>query len=766
MNDIDSKPLREVLKDYCDKGFYLVPCYAKTKKPVFDDYPNLASANIEIVMAWAKNYPNCNWAILPNKSSHVVIDVDLKDFGMETWEALIAHNGEPSTLKARTGSGGLHYVFKSNSTHKFKGKLQKGIGIDVRFRNYIVVYPSTHANGNQYIWENYESVAELPEWLLKLIEKVKKGTEAPLTRLSHGLEYYRQIGALMKEKALDYDEWLKIGMAIHSRFPDNDGLELFKFISQGPSFKEGDLELCATKWESFSSDREDGLTDRSFLFLARSMDIPIPNPLLQEDKKRFAETKEQLIELEAEENPEWFTEEDGRIVTVHKDFLIKWMNAQGVGVLDEKPAGRVVKVTTSKNGIKAASILPNEDLKTIFKPYAYKTYHWGERSGWKTKFNDVTQIWLMDSRRSCYSRIVFKPHALDHELNLWAPIPCERIKGDVSLFQELCVNAMAGGSVSKGEWLINFLAHLVQKPDEKPSVVPVLIGDQGTGKGLLCEGIMATILKDYFYKIMTAQTLKERFNTDQACKFLTFIDEATWRGDLVEDGILKSLTGSDKMTVEEKFGGRYTVENFSRYIIASNNKEAVAIERTNRRYIVFETSSEYCGKHDFFAKAWAALEKGNLAENVFDYLMSKDISQFNPFKLPEDDLTGVDMKLKTEGAVAQFWNELFSENPKEVFFKGKYLMRNNVYLEFRDYIQSTRHWSRGQGRAEFWTKTHELIPALKKSPMKDKWMNGASILSNEIEVQTCAMSFYKTLKIPFPANFDDLAYFCDGDFSK
>ena len=163
--------LKEILQSYCDRGFYLLPCYASNKRPILKDYVNAASNEMNVIEAWAKQYPNCNWAIMPSRSGHVVVDVDLKQNGMEFWQGLVANYGEPETMRARTGSGGLHYVFKAKKGARYKGKIKKDVGIDIRHKNYIVVYPSMHASGKRYKWEDERTPVAMPDWLADLFEK-------------------------------------------------------------------------------------------------------------------------------------------------------------------------------------------------------------------------------------------------------------------------------------------------------------------------------------------------------------------------------------------------------------------------------------------------------------------------------------------------------------------------------------------------------------------------------------------------------------------
>lgn len=756
--------LKDILKDYCDQGFYLVPCYTN-KRPLLKDYVNAASNNMEVIEAWARQFPNCNWAIMPSRSGHVVVDVDLKQNGMEFWQGLVANYGEPETMRARTGSGGLHYVFKVREGAKYKGKIKKDVGIDIRHKNYIVVYPSIHANGKRYKWEEKTKPIQMPKWLQDIFEKpISNSPLAPEAKLETGIEYFKKVAKEIKTKEFDYGTWVQLGMAIHAILPNDAGLELWKDISEGINYNDGDLELCDSKWEGFRDDTDGGVTERSFLYIARQLGCDIPNPLLEADKKAFAEMEKAERELEAEENPEWFTDPvSGKLCTVHKDFLVKWMNEQGHALMTVSNAGTIATFREDNQGIKHASTIQEKNFRTLYGDRFYKFYEGQE--GKKPKFRPAVNVWLESSEKTSYSKIVFAPTAEEGELNLWSELPCIPEKGNVDGFVKLCTDVLANGDKAKAEWLIQWSAHIMQKPAEKCTLVPVFIGDQGTGKGLFSEGILASILGPFFYKIATAATLKEKFNEEQGKKFLTFIDEASWRGDKTEDGIMKSLTGSAQMTVEEKFGARYRINNYSRYLIASNNPDAVSIERSNRRYVVFEVNPKNANNDKFFAPLWNGLRKGVLGPAVYDYLLRVDISKFNPYKLPHFDNQGLTAKVNSEGVVAQFWVDLFFHNPRELFFEGETLIKEWTYEAFKEFASESKTWEKGISRMLFWSKTAKLFGANWSSDSRVS-VNGGTVRGLKMGAFEAMTRLSESLKIDPPKDFDDFEFFYESEFKE
>lgn len=104
----------------------------------------------------------------------VVVDVDRRHLGHETWSRLLeGRAARPDTVTALT-PGGVHLYFSAaSSVPSSVGRL--GPGVDVRGRGgFVVAPPSSHASGRAYGWEassdpdDGAEVAALPSWLLSL----------------------------------------------------------------------------------------------------------------------------------------------------------------------------------------------------------------------------------------------------------------------------------------------------------------------------------------------------------------------------------------------------------------------------------------------------------------------------------------------------------------------------------------------------------------------------------------------------------------------
>lgn len=70
--------------------------------------------------------------------------------------------------------------------------------------------------------------------------------------------------------ALDYDTWVKCGMAIKAMLSDKDGLRLFLKLTRSEAYEDGDCERAAEKWEGFRVE-EGGISGKTLFHFERKL---------------------------------------------------------------------------------------------------------------------------------------------------------------------------------------------------------------------------------------------------------------------------------------------------------------------------------------------------------------------------------------------------------------------------------------------------------------------------------------------------------------
>jgi len=138
----------------------------------------------EIESFWSK-WPDANIGIATGRPSGiVVIDIDHRNGGFETFEKLDAYLGPlPITPMVFTGGNGAHLIFKLPAITVRKAAA--GPGIDVLGDGFMMVAPpSRHVSGKRYSWEqglspDHIRPADLPRKWLEWLERLVGGKATP-----------------------------------------------------------------------------------------------------------------------------------------------------------------------------------------------------------------------------------------------------------------------------------------------------------------------------------------------------------------------------------------------------------------------------------------------------------------------------------------------------------------------------------------------------------------------------------------------------------
>ena len=173
-------PLHTAIDGSCSCGEPL--CGSIGKHPRTQHGLDDATTDEAIVRELWARWPDANVGIVTGPSDLVVIDVDPKNGGDESFAFLRSEIGPEAfeTVTTLTGGGGEHYYFRVGEK-RFRNSAGKvlGDGIDVRADGgYVVAPPSTHASGGVYAWEigfglHEREIAPLPDALERKLSQKK-----------------------------------------------------------------------------------------------------------------------------------------------------------------------------------------------------------------------------------------------------------------------------------------------------------------------------------------------------------------------------------------------------------------------------------------------------------------------------------------------------------------------------------------------------------------------------------------------------------------
>lgn len=274
-------------------------------------------------------------------------------------------------------------------------------------------------------------------------------------------------------------------------------------------------------------------------------------------------------------------------------------------------------------------------------------YGWKKVKGKLVAANpiDTATAWLNWSRLRRYNDgVTFAPGEGDQgsRLNLWQGYAVRAKHGDVSVWLEHLERVICNGDKANARYLLQYLAHMVQRPQEKPSVsVTLRTEGKGAGKDLFLKPLL-TMFGRHAILLNDTNQVTGRFNAVLEGKILITLNEARIHS---EDQLQKFKTVISEPTapIERKGVDIMNVRNFARLISTTNHDDAIKVEKGERRQFMLACSEEFAHRegdieHDAVREAYfgplAKFAQGKGPAYLLDYLQNVDLSGFNPHKAP------------------------------------------------------------------------------------------------------------------------------------
>jgi hypothetical protein len=295
--------------------------------------------------------------------------------------------------------------------------------------------------------------------------------------------------------------------------------------------------------------------------------------------------------------------------------------------------------------------LATRDLQTL---YMNERIQIGTDEKDRPVYKGVADIWLRHpNRRQFIHGVTFDPsmQVPPGVLNLWEGFAIKSAPGDWSLMRKHIENIICDGDPIRFNYLIHWMARMVQRPAEQGEVAVVMQGGEGTGKGTLAKAMMH-ITGHHGLAISNGKHLVGNFNGHLRDIIFLFADEALFAGDRQHVGALKSLISEPYLTVEAKFANAVQAPNFLHVMMASNEAWVVPASHDARRFFVLDVSEAMKGDHTYFAAIWKQMDAGGYAAMLHD-LLALDLTTFNVRSVPTTE--GLQRQRKLSLQTTEAW---------------------------------------------------------------------------------------------------------------
>ena len=265
----------------------------------------------------------------------------------------------------------------------------------------------------------------------------------------------------------------------------------------------------------------------------------------------------------------------------------------------------------------------------------------------------VIKDFLHSPNTATYRNLAFSPAPVPNDtLNLWHGMTIEPKQGSWLTIQQYLEHVLCSSDKEAYQYLRYYLAHMLQKPEEKPGVMIVMLGGQGIGKGTL-EVILRKMFAATTLMVSDVDSVVGRFNSSLERAYIVFMDEALFKGDRKSSDRLKNFVTAKHIQIEAKHQPERSIESFHRFFAASNSQHFANTEHDDRRMFYLKVSEQFKGNNEYWKALYKAIKAGEVEAMVHD-LLTLDLSDFVPGNRPASKEL-LHQKIQSLPSFERFW---------------------------------------------------------------------------------------------------------------
>lgn len=349
------------------------------------------------------------------------------------------------------------------------------------------------------------------------------------------------------------------------------------------------------------------------------------------------------------------------------------------------------KETFEKNNIK---IFTENNFKTSYSHLNYEDIDKEEKI---IKCSFINRYTSFRGQPRLYEDINVYPDASkcpENHYNSWKKFDVELISNDnfaedtIGLeFILNHINILCNRQKEVYEFVLDFFAHMFQRPSEKAGKFILFISKQGTGKGLLFELLTNMLGND---KVLdTTKPEKDvwgDFNGSMLNTYLVNFEELKFLSTKGNEGSFKNYITQKKMNINQKGKDCFEITSYHRFIGSCNPEDSDIPIKTvegDRRTLIIRCSDETKDKTEYFNELIKLIASKNLQKTFYNYLMNrKNIDTFVSRTIPKTEYQE-ELKAACEDYTLQFIKEYAYEinDDNDINIQAKDLFNN-----FKEFI--------------------------------------------------------------------------------
>ena len=326
----------------------------------------------------------------------------------------------------------------------------------------------------------------------------------------------------------------------------------------------------------------------------------------------------------------------------------------------------------------------------------------------KTKRICIADDWIRHPNRREYSGLVLAPNKdVPGYYNLWRGFAVQAKRGSWKKMQQHIKNIICRNDKEAFTYLMNWLAHAIQRPDRPAEVAVVLRGGRGTGKGMFVRSF-GELFGQHFVHISQGKHLTGNFNAHLRDCIVLFVDEAFWAGDKQGEAELKRLITEPTLAIERKGLDVTMTPNMLHVIMASNSQWVVPAGVDERRFFVLDIDDSMQQNAAYFSALDAELKAGGLEAMLYD-LRKRDLSGFDVRQVPNTDALKNQKILSLEPHMQWWFEKLINGTLSDHEKEWGEIRKSVLHEDYLSHVKNTGG-SRRATQTELGMKLSGLLP--------------------------------------------------------
>lgn len=198
------------------------------------------------------------------------------------------------------------------------------------------------------------------------------------------------------------------------------------------------------------------------------------------------------------------------------------------------------------------------------------------------------------------------------------------------------IKVMCDGDIPAYEYVLNWFAHLLQKPAQKSTHL-IITGVQGTGKTIALYPIKKIMGGGYFESTQPERDVWGNFNPIMASALLVILSETDKRNSFGADGRIKALITDDEITIRDLHKAPFIVRSAHRFITPTNSFDPVKLEDGDRRNMIIKMSDEFKNNWTYFNNFTEMFDSVDALLTLYSWLMARNIEGWNFRIIPKTE---------------------------------------------------------------------------------------------------------------------------------